>query len=87
MFVILILILVILVLVFLPRLCLHYKWRKIRRLAKSKGYKLVLISEKQKKKGRPLPRGGVLYQSGDEICVRYKVISLKEAEGFIRKVG
>ncbi|HLN18650.1 MAG TPA: hypothetical protein VK255_00585 [Patescibacteria group bacterium] len=64
------------------------EWKGVKKLAKSKGWKLRLVSDKEYfKRKRPMPRGGMLYQSGLYICVRYEHVSPKKAKDFIERIS
>jgi len=67
-------------------LSLWYKWRHVRKLSKSKGLALRLISDRQyHKRARPLPRGGRLYTSGTNLHVRYQIVVPQEVIEFLER--
>lgn len=68
------------------RLELRGEWKGVEQLAKDSGFSLNLVSDKEyHKRRRPMPRGGVLYSFGDQLYVRYEIISPEEVRNFIEK--
>ena len=66
------------------RLILQYQWTEVRKKAKLKGLNLYLISDKKyRKRQRPMPRGGMLYQFNDGLFVRYERVSQERALLFL----
>lgn len=60
------------------------EWKAVRIKAEEKGLTLCLVSDKKYyRRKRPLPRGGILYQIGDNLCVRYEHTTKQEALKFL----